>query len=282
MEKFIYTNAQGRSITFAQKGTYIIANYSGLAQSEVIPISSRGYRQIGKTLAHTGLGLRIIQLDFYLHSNTMEEFYEKRRELAQIFNPLLGEGTLIYSNNYTTKSIAVLPTLAPQPINKMGSLQLFSMELTAHNPLWYDVEDNRVRMAGFENGLTYPLEKEWYRFADISSSMVITNVGDWTTPVKFEFSGSASNPTIANATTGEQIAVNKAMENGEQLIIDTAFGNKTVMFVDGSGKATSAYNLISNDTTFFQLALGDNRLVFAAETGQPEVYITWRNCYVGV
>lgn len=282
MEKFIYTNPRGQSITIQYGGSYILESYDGLAAAEVVPISSRGYKQNGYSLAHTSLGTRIINIYFYVQANTMEDFYEKRRYLSAVFNPLLGEGTLAYTNNYITKSISVLPTVLPTPVEKYGTLQLLNLELTAHDPFWYDISENKLIMTGFTGGLTYPLESVDYQFADIAAVTTIDNVGDWATPVRFEFVGAMTNPQITNTTTGEFIKVIKTLTEGEQLIIDTAYGNKTVTYISNTGASSSAYHLITNDSSFFQLQMGGNRLAFVADTGTPEIFINWRNRYVGV
>ena len=282
MEKFIYTNRLGRSITIAYQGSYIIADYSGLSESDVIPITSRGFRQIGQTLAYTSLGTRIIGLNFFVHAMSMADFYEKRRNLSSLFNPLLGEGTLIYSNDFITKQISVLPTMSPEPKEKMGTLQRFYVEFLANDPFWYDITESKLLMTGFTGGLTYPLESEDYQFADIAATAKIINNGDWLTPVRFKFVGAMTNPKITNTTTGEFIEVTKTLVAGEQLIIDTAYGNKTVTYVDGTGASSSAYNLITNTSSFLQLQVGENRLTFVADTGIPEIFIVWRNRFVGV
>lgn len=264
MEKFEYTNSKGQSITIEYGGNYILESYDGLAAAEVIPISARGYRQNGYSLAHTSLGIRIINIYFYIHTNTMGCFYKKRKYLSAVFNPLLGEGTLTYTNDHTTKSISILPTLLPTPVEKYGTLQLLNLELTAHDPFWYDETETISTMVDYQGGIT------------------LNNVGDYETPMRVEFSGITVNPQILNATTGELIKVNKSLTTGEKLIIDTSYGNKTVTHITNSSVKTSAYNLITNDSKFFSLQLGNNQIKYSADMGTPVIKIYWKNRFVGV
>lgn len=282
MEKFIYTNKMGQSLTIEYGGNYILESYDGLANTEIIPISTKGYTQHGNTLNRTMLGIRIISIYFYLHEDSMANFYEKRRYLSQVFNPLLGEGKLYYINDYTSKMINVLPTVLPSQVEKLGSLQLFNIELTANDPFWYDTALNTKRMGDYENGLKFPLFSASHKFATMGSIATITNEGDWETPLAIEFMGTAVNPVINLLNTNQKMKVNKTLLLNEKLIINTAYGNKTVIFENASGTQTSAYNLISNDSLFFQLQVGENRLTFGSEGGQPEVFLSWRDRFIGV
>lgn len=282
MEKFIYRNPMGQSITIQYGGTYILDSYDGLSAAEIIPITTKGYRQNGITLNHTSLGTRIINIYFYVHTDSMLTFYEKRRYLAALFNPLLGEGVLTYTNDFTTKSISVLPTVLPTPVEKYGTLQLLNIELTANNPFWYDTVENVLRMGDYENGFTFPMGAVSYPFATLGSIATIHNYGDWTTPLNIEFRGPADTPKINLINTGEAIEVNKELIVNEKLWINTAYGNKTVIYEEDDGTLSSAYNLITNASSFFQLQMGENNLSFESEGGQPEVYLRWRDRFVGV
>lgn len=72
-----------------------------------MPYTIQGYRQNGYTLTNVQLGTRIISLDFALSGATDADFYKKRMRLMGIFNPLLGEGTLVYENDVVTRAITV-------------------------------------------------------------------------------------------------------------------------------------------------------------------------------
>lgn len=264
MEKFIYTNPKGASITIEYGAEYILESYEGLAAAEIIPITTRGHGQNGVALNHTFLGTRIISIYFYVFADSMTSFYTKRRTLSSVFNPMMGEGTLEYTNNYITKVIRVLPTLLPTPVNKYGNLQLINIEFTAHDPFWYDKTETVSTMVDYVGGIT------------------LNNVGDYETPMRVEFSGITVNPQILNQTTGELIKVNKSLTAGEKLIIDTSYGNKTVTHINNSSVRTSAYNLITNNSKFFSLQLGNNQIKYSADMGTPVIKIYWKNRFVGV
>ncbi|MGJ9385523.1 Gp37-like protein [Salipaludibacillus sp. CF4.18] len=64
-------------------------------------------------------------------------------------------------------------------------------------------------------------------------------------PIEIEFNGPATNPNVANLTTGEFIRVNRELFEGDKLIINTAFGNeRKVVIVDQDGKEKSEWGYI--------------------------------------
>ncbi len=285
MEKFEYRNSRGASITIDYIGPYFIESYDGLTSAEIIPIANKGYNQQGYSYQKSLYGARIINLYFYVHDNTMQGFYAKKRSLAALFNPLLGEGTLTYTNDYGSKKISAVVTYPPSPVTKMGSLQIFNVELTAHNPFWTDVAEQALKMGDYQGGLTFPFNNEdepYMQFAQKGDLAYINNIGDIETPIRAEFRGEAINPILTLENTGELIKVNTSLAVGEKLIIDTAYGNKTVWKEAIDGTRESAYNLITNDTSFFHLPEGESTLTFGSDGGEPEVYIYWYNRYVGV
>jgi len=285
MEKFEFRNSKGDKITMDYSGSYIIDSYDGLTAAEITPLTNQGFNQQGLSYQKSLYGARLINLYFYVHDNTMQGFYEKRRSLAAIFNPLLGAGTLTYTNDYTTKKISVVVTLPPTPTSKMGSLQLFNVELTAYNPFWMDTAEQALKLGDYQGGLTFPFNNAsapYMKFAQKGDLAYVQNIGDIETPIRAEFRGEAVNPILTLVNTGELIKVNTTLALGEKLIIDTAYGNKTVWKEATDGTQESAYNLITTNTSFFQLPVGENVLAFGSEGGEPEVFVYWYNRYVGV
>lgn len=284
MESFKFINSIGKSITLDYTSDYIIESYDGLTASEIIPVTTRGYRQDGYTRVNTNLGSRYISINFYVYADSMAAFYEKRRNLASVFNPLLGEGTLIYTNDYTSKSIKGVVSVPPTPIEKMGSLQSFNVEITCDNPLWFDNEESAVKMGDFIGGLSYPLQFEGNgeKFAQKGDIAKIKIIGDVPSPIRAEFKNESVNPVLTLVNTGDFIKVQTTIADNERLIINTSYGNKTVEHIAADGAKENSFHLISLDSSFFSLPVGDNQLTFSGDAGTPEVYIYWRNYYVGV
>ncbi|WP_429995361.1 phage distal tail protein [Metabacillus fastidiosus] len=108
------------------------------------------------------------------------------------------------------------------------------------------------------------------------------NKGDVPTPIKVTFCGESINPKITNLTTGEFIKVNRSILLNYSLVINTEFGNKEVKIVAPDGVEQNAFSYIDLESSFFMLNVGENRFSFITDGGQPEVYIEYRNKYLGV
>lgn len=286
MEKFTYTNKLGKSVVIGSREAFQLISATGLTAMEIVPYTIQGYRQNGYTLTNTQLGTRIITLEFAVFGSTDKEFYQQRLELGSVFNPLLGEGVLVYDNEVVQRAIDVQVTQTIDTNTKYNSnLKTFVIELTAYNPLWRDVAENALMLGDFTGGLKYPITfvDDGVTFASKGAIANINITGDVNSPIRAEFKGGATTPKLTLSNTGEFIKVNITIDDDEELIITTDYGNKLVNKRSADGTLTSANHLISNDSTFFSLPVGDNTITFSADAGDAvEVYLYWYNWYMGV
>lgn len=283
MEKFQFTNAIGGTVILDYDGSFLIDSYDGLTAAEILPITIQGYQQNGYKMTNINYGMRAININFYVHGTSMADLYEKRRMIASVFNPLLGYGVLTYTNDYISKSITCIPTITPTPTEKMGNLQIFNIELTAHNPFWYDTDETALKLEGFAGGMSFPLSlaSPGITLAEKAAMATIIINGDVPSPIRAEFKGACSNPKLTLERTGEYIKVATTITTGQTLRVTTDYGNKAVKLIQGSTE-TNAFNLIDINTSFFSLPSGANKITFLSDTGNPEIYLYWRNWYVGV
>jgi hypothetical protein len=284
MEKFVYKNKLGKTITIDYAGNYMLDSYGGLTASEILPITTTGYKQNGSTFISTNLGIRIISIKFGVFAGDALDMYTARRKIVSVFNPLLGEGTLTYTNDFISKSINVVVTEAPTPDKKYGTIQYYTVELTANNPLWFDNAESAIKLGDYTGGLSFPLqfEEDGVIYAQKGDIANITIEGDVPSPIRAEFKNASVNPKLELINTGEFIKVETSIDEGESLIINTEYGKKTVNKVNLDSSIESAFHLISPDSNFFSLPIGRNILGFSGDAGTPEVYVYYRNYYIGV
>ena len=85
-------------------------------------------------------------------------------------------------------------------------------------------------------------------------------------------------------STGETIRIKRTIPAGYSLVITTDFNNKSVQIIAPDGVATDAMGYIDLDLpwSFFSLDVGENQLSFITEGGKPDVFIEYKNLYVGV
>lgn len=283
MEQFTYINPNNAQIVFDYKGNYLIESYDGLTSAELEPITIKGYNQQGYKLGNMLFGARYITINFDIAAKSAEELYRKREELVSVLNPLQGEGTLIYSNNYITRAIKCIPSVMPTIEERLGLLIKMTVEFACYNPFWFDLAENAVRMEGFVGGLTYPLKLDGHtKFGIMGTQQTVINRGDVDAPIRAEFINAAEVPRLTHLDSGKYIEINTTIYDNERLIVNTEDGNKYVKIIDAQGSEYSAFEAINMNSTFFKLHKGSNTLKFSSVDSSPEVILYWRNYYLGV
>lgn len=162
MERFTFTNKYGSSVSIGYNNAdFTLLEYEGLTTAEVLPVTYSGYRQHGNSVSHIGIGVRIITISFIDVANSMAQVYERRRNLAKVFNPTM-LGTLKYENDYITVVLDnVEVTTQPSPTKRYGTLQEYEVELTAHKPFFRDENMTVITGSGFDFTYTGDIPAPW-------------------------------------------------------------------------------------------------------------------------
>lgn len=250
MQKLVFTNGGGNTIDLTS-GNFGITNWEGLSgvglniQTQQVPFQDGGVfldalmeqREISVTVA--------IQ-----DNNDLSARYERKRELISALNPKLGEGVLIYTNDYLSRQIKAVPQL---PIfenknsNDAGTLKA-SVTFSCPSPYWEDLEDTVVEIESGNN--------------------VIQNNGDVFTPVKLQILPHTRNPVIVNQTDEKLIGLNEG-EYENDIIINTNFGNKTVntqeLYFSWSAGGTIEDFVVTPSKTIY---VGTNLIIENIKDGQ--------------
>lgn len=280
MSKITYTNELGESVIFSDRPPFILENIEGLAGVDADIQTQKAPYQDGSTHIDTLLESRVLTLQVAILASSRTDLYERRSLLSGIFNPKL-DGTLRYENDYTAKEIPVRVDSGPVYPSPKGNVQECLITLMAPMPFWLDITEQNYKLEDFVTNFRFPFHFP-VRFATRGDTRTILNDGDVPTPIEVEFRGHAVNPRIENNTTGEFIQVNREIPADYKLIIDTTFGRKRVSIVAPDGIETNAFHYIDLDSTFFDLEVGENRLSFITDGGNPEVYVYFKKRYVGV
>lgn len=290
-EKITYTNSRGQSVELTKSAPFILQFLEGAGGAPTDVQLEKSAFQDGGNYLDTYLEPRVLNFEVAIRAENEEDLYSKRAELAQVFNPKLGEGELVY--NYGTtgeKRIVCVVDRAPVFLvgseNRSTTYQKTVFTIIAPEPFWTDnfvtgeILSQSVPQFEFDLELTDEFEFEKRG----TNRTTINNTGDVETPVEIVFEGPASNPVITNETTGEFISVQKTLLDGESLLIGTAFGNKYVLFDDGSGTTTNAFGNLTLDSVLWNLEVGENEVVYTADAGidTASMRISWRQRYVGV
>ena len=206
MQKLVWQNANGDSIDLTS-GNYGITQWEGFSNTSLNIQSQQVPFQDGAVFLDALLNQRELSVTLKMQDNgNLEERYRMRRELIHILNPKLGEGYLIYTNDFISKRIkcvAQVPLFETHNSDTRGTPKA-SLSWTACEPYWEDLEETSVTLS---KGVT----------------SVITNDGDAETPIKLEINN-CINPVFSVGEKSIALDGNYATP----INISTEFGNKQI------------------------------------------------------
>lgn len=208
MQKLVFINGLGNEIDLTS-GNFGITNWAGLSNTELNIQTQQVPFEDGAVFLDALMEQREIELTVAIYDgNNLELRYQKKRELISALNPKLGEGTLIYTNDYLSRQIKAVPQL---PIfenknsNDAGTLKA-SVAFTCPSPYWEDVEETSALVEG---------------------RSIIINEGDTDVNLSIELINSNSkNPTITNVTSDDLIRLDGTFD--KNVFINTNLGQKSV------------------------------------------------------
>lgn len=262
-----FTNSSGESITFRLGSPFMINNIEGLGEVGAEIQSQKAPFQDGSTFIDSVMVERDISFNVTITGRSDTEISQHRSQLGRVFNPKLGSGVLRYQYGDIVREIEAVPSHVPNfpsGIENRGSrFQLALIDLIALDPYWKT--EGIEAEPTFEPLFQFPFEGE-FEMGISRDERLITNDGDSPTSIVVEFYGPAINPRVTNETTGEFIKVNQTLNEGEYMRINTADGEKSVVFIDAEGVERNVFNWIDLDSTFFKLQVGENYLTYTADS----------------
>lgn len=207
MQKLIWKNSLGNEINLT-KAPYGIIEWEGFSNAPINIQSQQVPFQDGSVFLDALIEQRELTVILAMQDNgNLKERYKMRRELIHIFNPKLGEGYLIYTNDFISKRIkcvAQIPLFENHNSNDSGTPKA-SLSWTACEPYWEDLEETSV--------IIRPNER--------------TNInyqGEVDVKPKINFWGNSTNPKIRNIDNNTKLSMNG---NISDFVADLSFGHKT-------------------------------------------------------
>ena len=210
MQKLIYRNPNGEEIDFTG-GDFGVTKWSGFSKVDMDVQSQQVPFHDGSVFLDALLGDRELSVTVAVNDdNNLEKRYRLKREMIHCLNPKLGEGELIYTNDYTSKKIVCVPDIPEfdnKNMNDSGTMKAMC-SFTASNPYWEDVEETELNInKGFFD---------------------IENNGDVMTNVRIEaYTNKINNLKIKNLENEQMINFQKEVD--DNFVIDTNFGKKSII-----------------------------------------------------
>ncbi|MEC0110401.1 phage tail family protein [Paenibacillus taichungensis] len=284
METVTFTNSRGESLYLGTSKPFYLERISGTGGVPADLLSTKSPYQDGSSFVGMMLSNRPINVVGGIVAKTRQQMFQYRRDFMRVLNPKLGLGTLVYTNSARSYSIKAVAEGTPEFDERIVSNQPFTINFICPDPYFTDVSQISKGLRFEEGGMMFPLRLPT-QFAFASFRGIFQNDGDVPTPVEIHYKGPALNPVVTNETTGEYIKINYDLGENDVLEINTAFGKKRVEVVNLDGTRTNVFHWIDLGSTFFQLDVGQNSLVYDSDRegdrAIANVTIFWNNRYGG-
>lgn len=214
MQKLVFINGNGTQIDLTA-GNFGVVNWAGLSNTSLNIQTQQVPFEDGGVFLDALMEQREIELTIAIYDgNNLALRYQKKRELISALNPKLGEGVLIYTNDYLSKQIKAVPQIPlfeNKNSNDVGTLKA-TIVFSCPNPYWEDVNETEVEFG-------------------VGEFPVIENNGDIPTQVEIEFlTSGVTNPKITNMRNDKKIEYNGTLD--KNLYINTNIGNKKAFTED--------------------------------------------------
>lgn len=273
MQKLIWTNAKGDVVDLTST-PYGITNWEGFSnvplniQSQQVPFQDGGVF-LDVLMEQRELSVTLAMYD----ENDLEARYRMRRELIHILNPKLGEGYLIYKNDFTQKRIKCVPQIPlfeTHNSNDSGTPKA-SLSWIACVPYWEDLEEIFFNLnLGYENTLQYDgdvtsgVEAEIY-ISDITQNIKLIDNANNKTEIMDSFQNSVIkiNTEVGKKTITEEVITEKYL--GVLSKKDVVYGNGVYLIKAENNQNFYSYNGIDSyilDINWYRVRYIDEKKAF--------------------
>ena len=247
---------------------YKITNITGLSPAKATINTNPAAFMDGETFNSSKVGMRTINMAFTIEepveANRLAAYRVIRNKKYLKFNyktsklDVYAEGHVESFNitHFDKKQVATVTIICNEPYFKRTYETTDEMSNVAnmfHFPFWNEIDTNNIVFG---------------RITDTEQTIV--NNGGIETGLIIELYASdvIKDPKIFDYSTGKFIGVNITMQAGDEIIINTIKGQKSVTLWH-NGVKSNIFNNLMKDSTWLQLADNGSVYVFTIEEGLP-------------
>ena len=209
MQKLVWQNANGVELDLTS-GNYGITEWEGFSntslniQQQQVPFQDGGVF-LDALIEQREFSVTLAMQD----NNNLELRYQQRRELISALNPKLGEGYLIYTNDFISKRIKCVPQIPLFETHNSDTVGTpkASLSWTACSPYWEDLEETEVSIS-------------------LGDTVTINNMGDVPAQMQIEVESSTSKD-LTFTMGGKMLKIEG--ESTKDILIDTSIGKKQML-----------------------------------------------------
>lgn len=272
---------------------WFILDYINWGQIESDQNTNKYVGQHGESLVSSSLGTRDVELSGWVIATSEADMSLRKRYLNQFVNPLQMMQVTYGQYNITFYPATTIEYSSETTENNEVVCK-FMIEGTAYDPLFTDVDESEVIAADIIGMFHFPLIIQETSdppggvvFGNIETSLVMNVVNDGSVEtgmtITFSARGHVKNPILTNVDTQEYFRLNKEMQAGEVVKVNTVIGSKSIRG-ELNGVKSNYFKYRNFGSTWLQLSVGENFFVYGAEEDVEnlEVTIEFYNRYLEV
>lgn len=249
--------------------------------------------QIGVSITSTSLKERSITVTGWIIADTEEEMDERKQFLNRYFDPRY-EIDVMYKNYFLRFVPDNTVKYGTSEKENNDTIVQFQIKGTCADPLFSEINGSKETIAATIATFHFPLIMSTnlyergivFGYRQPSLTAKVTNKGAVEVGMKIVFKaiGELTNPRLIDVDTREFVAIEKSMVAGEEIIINTNVGEKSIQGKIGNEDYSNYFMYKDLDSTWLQLRLGDNLFRYDADSGLDnlEVYLYFYNKYLEV
>lgn len=249
--------------------------------------------QIGISITSTSIGSRPVGITGWIVADDELHMALLKRELNMFVNPQ-EEIDLIY-NDYTIRfkpDESIRYSLSYEENNEIFAK--FKITGTCANPLFEDINESQIafvttiKMFHFPLIISKELPEGGVVFGKRMESLIVNIVNKGSVQVGMRIvikaNGTVVNPKIVNINTQQEFLLNKTLVSGEEVVINTNTGKKSVKGKIGNEEYSNYYMYKDFNSKWLKLDVGDNLFRYDAEQGieNMDVFVYFANNFLEV
>lgn len=249
--------------------------------------------QIGVYVTGTSLETRSVTIQGWVIAENESLMTIRKTTLNRFFNPQ--QAVDLFYKDYVLRFLPDTSVRYSMTIAENNEVVCkFKVEGYCPDPLFAEQTESKITAASTQAMFHFPfvISRELdppggivFGLREPSLIVAVTNKGAVNVGMKivFKASGTLENPSLINVDTQEFFKINKVMQAGEEITVDTIIGEKKI---EGllNGVKGNYFKYRDLDSTWLQLRVGDNLFRYDAEENVDalEVYIYFNNKYLEV
>ena len=226
--------------------------------------TSQGFSQIGETVETLAVNGRPITVTGVL----FRDIDNQKRNMRKIFAPFVAGKLIFEDGHYTRVYVQDPPSFSP--VKQDGR---FTMLLFAPFPYFYGQNEESVQIGSIVPMFRFPVNyAEPHSFGKLSEGRFSTIYNDSDVKVPYGFqitvNGTSTNPTVTNLLTFEFLKINGTFNAGDVINVYRDENNVLVAnMTDNNGNVADIVSMIDDDSTLYELAVGDNLISINDDEG---------------